>query len=295
MYVGGVGMGKTALAVLACQKDRGDFVYSNIPLNQQFFPNKHKPGEMKGIIQWRTLDEVEHAVCGVWLMDEADMWINSRKFASMPDVARNKLKEHRKDDIRIVSTTQHVGFVDSIFRTLCDEVRIVTRRSWPVIGWIWPSCVRPDMRCAHCGEIRDDGIGDRAKWWQRWLGMGTIYTWDVYPASVLGESEDASGRDLARQESENVDEDGNPTQPSKRIGHGSKLFNLDFALAYDTSCKASQSAAEAIRMTREKDLKEENEERNIRAAAAEARRAEKARLKAEKKKPTTGEKPVDNP
>lgn len=294
MYVGGVGMGKTALAVLACQQDKGDFVYTNIPLNAEFFPNPYKPGETKGIIEWTSLDDVEHAHCGVWFMDEADMWLDSRKFSTLNDIARRKLKEHRKDDIRIISTTQHVSFVDRVFRILCDEVRVVQKRSWPFIGWIWPSCVRPDMYCAHCGRLRPDGQGDARFWWQRWLGFGTIYTWDVFPASVLGKDESASAADTRREE-EDVDEEGNPRTPSKRIGHGHKLFNMSFAAAYDTSCKASQKADAAMKLKILKDQAEEDRQRNERAAAAEARREEKARLKAEKKKSPLVDDTVDNP
>ena len=292
MYVGGVGMGKTALAVYACQQDHGDNVFSNIPLNQEYFPNPDRKGTFKNIIEWIALDDLEHATCGVWFMDEADMWLDSRKFSSLNDVARRKLKEHRKDDIRIISTTQHVSFVDRVFRILCDEVRVVSRRSWPFIGWIWPSCVRPDMNCPHCGRMRPDGMGDRHYWWQRWLGMGTVYTWDVYPASILGASEDASGKDLEREEEESVDEEGNPTRPSKRLGHGHKLFNMSFAGAYDTSAKASQAAHEAHMAEERKELERENARRD-RLAQLSAERAAKRKEAKISEKNKAFDKPVD--
>lgn len=237
MYVGGVGQGKTALAVLACMMDDGDFVYTNTPLNPDYFPHKK-------IVEWTDLDEVEYATCGVWLMDEADMWLDSRKFSTLNDVARRKLKEHRKDDLRIISTTQHVSFVDRVFRILCDEVRVVKKFSMPFLGWFVPSAIRPTLVCKHCGRTRPDGIGDDSSRLKRWLGFATIYTWDIFPASVLGKDENANAQDTQAEESDGTDERASKT---KRLGGGWKLFSMKFIGAYDTSCKTSQKADVAMK------------------------------------------------
>jgi len=150
MFVGSVGAGKTYCAVWFAEKCFGSKVYSNIDLK---IPKKE-------LIRWNDFNAVKDATCGVLMIDEASMYLDSREFAKMDPIAKDLLKEHRKHHLRVVTTTQDVSFIDKIFRILCDEVRVTRRLSIPFIGWFWPDTVRPNIVCAHCGDVRvDDGVG----------------------------------------------------------------------------------------------------------------------------------------
>jgi len=220
MYVGAVGQGKTYNAVACAARWPGEFVYANMDL---VIPGKE-------CIKWVDFDEVKDSVCGTLLIDEADMWLNSREFASLSPHARTLIKEHRKHHLRIVTTTQDVSFIDKVFRKLCDEVRVVKKVSLPVIGWFKPDCVRPSLKCPHCKATRtDDGVGDHDPWWGRWFGFGTIYFWNVYPPSILGEIEGNLSQELERKE-------------IPPIGSGWAWFSQKIAGFYDTSAKASIDA-----------------------------------------------------
>jgi len=225
MYVGGVGQGKSFCAVAFCDeapKEEFKNVFANVPVNV--------PG--KNCTKWQDFSEIKDATCGVLYLDEADMWINSRNFATLDATARDVLKEHRKHHLRIVSTTQHVSFVDKVFRILCDEVCVVKRYSVPFLGLLDSDTIRPSIVCKCCNVIRsDDGRGDDDKWWKRWLYFGTFYMWKTYPPSVLGEDESANATETEAKEI-----------PS--TGWGWKRFSLRIANMYDTSARASVDAHE---------------------------------------------------
>jgi len=228
MFVGSVGQGKTYNAVRFAFDSPGKKVFANIDLQM--------PGAE--LHKWQLFDEIKNATCGTLFIDEADMWLNSREFAKLDNTARDVLKEHRKHHLRIVTTTQHVSFVDRIFRILCDEVRIVKKVSLPFIGFLWPDCVRPSIHCHHCSKVRlDDGKGDHFAWWGRWFGFGTLYFWDVYPPSVLGEDESANALDTEMR----------GIQP---IGKGWCKYSQAIAAMYDTSARASVDAR-AMRVRRD--------------------------------------------
>jgi len=225
LFVGGIGQGKTyCMVAMAYEAPKDEFknVFANLDL---MIPGKN-------CVKWRNFEQIADANCGVLLIDEADMWINSRKFATLDDTARDVLKEHRKHHIRIVATTQHVTFIDKVFRILCDRVCLVRRYSIPLLGLFYPDSIRPSVICKNCGKVRmDDGIGDRFYWWQRWLFFGTFYAWKIYPPTILGEDESANANDVQEKEI-----------PS--IGWGWKQFNSHIAAMYDTSARASVDAKE---------------------------------------------------
>jgi len=221
LIVGDVGAGKTytALATIYHNKDKG---YSNV------YPNfaMRMPG--REIHQWLDPKTLKTANCGYLVIDEADMWFNSRNYATLDDVFRNLLKEHRKHHLRIIYTTQHLSMIDKIMRIFLDDVKVVKKYSLPFIGWIWKKCVRKDIRCKHCGLVRvDDGRGDRDTWWKQMFGFGTIYIWQTFPTTIL-------------REEENTDAVQERIEPIK-----SGVFLYDHAIAclYDTSGKVSEEVA----------------------------------------------------
>jgi len=224
MYAGAVGSGKTLGALKFVLECPGNNVYANMDINLP---------EPKKLVRWSRFDAIRDATCGVLLIDEASMFLDAREFAKLDPTIKDLIKEHRKHHLRIVTTTQDVSFIDKMFRILCDEVRVMRRVSLPFIGWFWPDCVRPDIVCQVCKDVRiDDGIGDRNKWYGRWFGFGTIYHYKVYPPTILGEQEDASGSELERKQ----------IQPLSTGWFAWSTFK--FLGLYDTSAKVSTDAKE---------------------------------------------------
>jgi len=248
MYVGPVGSGKTYNAVAHAVEDAGDLITTNTPIVETrltewladnaalsarlFALADGTTGEFrKYVVQWSAFnDEVAiGARCGVLLIDEAPLWLDARKFDMLSGDARRKIIEHRKDDLVIISTAQDVAFIDKVFRLLCDEIRLVRQVSFPIIGWIWPTCKRPTIVCAKCGRVRRDGHGDD-RGWRRVLGFGTFYTWTTFKAKDLIDAQDTSGE----------------AAEAKSIGGGWRRFDIRVASLYDTSKKLSGVAKAAI-------------------------------------------------
>jgi len=229
LYVGGVGSGKSIAMIHDAAKHWGHNVYTHksMPLDfSRLAPNKH-------VIEWEDLDDLRDAKCGIVLLDEADMFINSRNFATLNDVIRRKFKEHRKDHVDFVGTTQHVSFVDKVARIFIDEARLIRRRTWPVVGAVFPRFARPPVKCRTCGEVTPDGKGDTLGW-RKWTGCATRYEWVGYPATILGDDESAKGVNLERRE-ENRPEDA----PTLAISRGGFWFTPELGGAYSTHGKVS--------------------------------------------------------
>jgi len=221
LIVGGVGSGKTYNIMV--QIDRSD---------PTLFPNVYANMDMKipgrNFVKWIDPDLVKDFNCGYLIVDEADMLFNSRNYANLNETFRNMLKEHRKHHLRIFYTTQHLSFLDKVMRIFLDEVWLVKKYSVPFLGWLDPDTVRPDIICKHCNKMRpDDGMGDRHKWYHRWLGFGTFYMWRIYPPSILRDEEDM-------KEIEEMD--------IQSRGWGWARFSLKIAQMYDTSAKVSEDA-----------------------------------------------------
>lgn len=225
IFTGAVGCGKTNLAVQECIRDDGDFIYSNIGLNQDLVDKVSK--RPKKVVEYDNFEQLKEAVCGAWLVDEAHLFLDARKYDSLDQFAKRKLIEHRKDDLAVYSTTQDLSFIDKVFRVLADEVRVVSRFSLPLVGFIWPRSRRPSIICKHCNRYRRDGIGDDSTWWKRCLGFGTVFRWKVYPPTIIKEAEQASGEDI---------------EDIKCKGVGWRLFDIRFASTYDSGAKVSEKA-----------------------------------------------------
>lgn len=226
LFVGGVGSGKTLLALDTVWQDFKQTgqkkLFTNHPVRKESLPDVD-------IVEWSAMEETLNFTCGVWFVDECDNWLNSRKASSLSDDARTKIKEHRKDHLTAYFTTQHVSMVDRVFRFFFDEVRVVERYTIPLVAWFAPRTRRPTRRCKHCGKVPPDGWGDDSNWFKRLLGFGTLFTWKVYPKDVLGEVEGSSAEEVELKGIE-------------PIGGGWKFFNNEMIERYDTGYKTSRKA-----------------------------------------------------
>jgi len=72
--------------------------------------------------RWSALrDLVNIKGPAVILIDEAQVYMNSRKWQQLPEWFQVKLQQSRKDSLQIWATTQDISFVDSTFRVLIQD------------------------------------------------------------------------------------------------------------------------------------------------------------------------------
>lgn len=246
LYVGPVGSGKTYCAWAHAVSDRGKTIWHNLVDKQAdesvagyrrlWWPwlglgFDRKP---RKLVFWDDFnDEFAQSHCGVILGDEIHLWLDARKWDEMNPSARRKISEHRKDDLRLIFTAQHVSFVDRVYRILCDEVRVVSEWSVPFIGWFYWPCRRKSLFCPKCGERMTRGDDSLIK---KILGFGTFYFWRVWPPAVLGAMDEATDKSLMEQKSKKL----------KPRGIGIRLFRQHVADTYATYSKLSTAAAQAL-------------------------------------------------
>jgi hypothetical protein len=90
--------------------EQGYNVYSNFPLKTSL-PNYHFYTNFQDLI------EVQH---GIILMDEAQIYLNSRFWDKLPASFQYKLQQHRKHGLDIWGAVQHSNRLDVIFRELVN-------------------------------------------------------------------------------------------------------------------------------------------------------------------------------
>jgi len=112
MYTGRPGTGKTYLLTRDVLKElkKGTKVYSNYKIQ----------GDWPTLKYWKRLDDLYKLEDGIIVMDEAHVYMRSRKWESLPEEMERKLAQHRKDGLHIWGTVQAVERIDKIFRELID-------------------------------------------------------------------------------------------------------------------------------------------------------------------------------
>jgi hypothetical protein len=112
IITGRPGQGKTFVATLLAYKEwlKGVKIYSNYRLNFGKTYNK--------VVYWTELDDLLDVKNGLILMDEASVYLNSRNWDKLTPEFQYKLQQHRKDGLNILSTTQSINRVDSVYREL---------------------------------------------------------------------------------------------------------------------------------------------------------------------------------
>lgn len=118
LYTGRPGTGKTYFAVNDVIKklDKGFKVYSNIKLkwdNPKGYPDYN-------LKYWKKLSDLYDLQEGIIFIDEAHVYMNSRRWKGLGEDMERKLAQHRKDGLHIIGTVQNVNRVDVIFRELID-------------------------------------------------------------------------------------------------------------------------------------------------------------------------------
>jgi len=139
----------------------------------------------------RNIPYMYDVSCGVLFLDELHKYLPARGYDKLPQEAMDFWTTHRHRDLKIISNTQHVSFIDKIARIITDRVYLCKLVSLPLLG-LWKKTVRPPDICLlqpDCLHPRRDALGDRVYWWQRWLRVGALILWNEYPPSILNDTE----------------------------------------------------------------------------------------------------------
>jgi len=121
LYVGRPGFGKTyALVRMAYKKiNEGRDIHANFWLD--FSSMKLKEGHGK-VHFWKTLDDLIEIRHGEILMDEAQIYMNSREYTKLPKEMQYKMQQHRKQGLNLHMAVQNAKRIDTIARELVNSV-----------------------------------------------------------------------------------------------------------------------------------------------------------------------------
>ncbi len=124
IFVGRVGTGKTyslvRLALHKIMKEKQD-VYSNFYID--FSPYEKVKNEYnKYLHYWERVNDFVKIKRGIILIDEAQIYFNSRNWSALPPRVQYKFQQHRKHGLDIYGAVQNVKRVDTIIRELVNRV-----------------------------------------------------------------------------------------------------------------------------------------------------------------------------
>lgn len=155
------GMTKVALKCL----NEGLIVYSNYKINWygskrrvwvwSEFRFKYIDNDASNLRYWKRLSDLYEVENGIVIMDEAHVYLNSRKWMDLPEDFERKLYQHGKDGLHIIGTVQNIRRLDTVMRELIDYWYFykvfpnVPREPWkahkPLIFFQWQILMETDM------------------------------------------------------------------------------------------------------------------------------------------------------
>jgi len=134
IYVGKPGRGKTyTLVKLAFDMiKKGRDVYSNFYIDQKGLYSLISDRKMNKIVKkygrpgkiyyWRDIRQIVNIKIGEILMDEAQIYMNSRDWKALPKEVQYKLQQHRKHGVNIHGAVQNVRRIDTVCRELVNSI-----------------------------------------------------------------------------------------------------------------------------------------------------------------------------
>jgi hypothetical protein len=95
------------------------------------YANYHIETDSKRFHYWHSLSQLVRIKHGTIILDEAQIYFNSRAWSKLPLKLQYKLQQHRKQGIHIWASVQHINRIDVVMRELitnyyeCRKVFIV--------------------------------------------------------------------------------------------------------------------------------------------------------------------------
>lgn len=257
LIIGKRGSGKTALAVRLCVEDCADGIHTNLNGLEADRVNAalracYKEEWPKTVSFFDKPDDLAKK-CDVRLYDEIQIDYPARGFKTANKAGINAMAEERKDDGRMVSTVQILRNLDVLPAAFHDTVvRLRPMGRLPLIGFIWPWCVRPSWDCRWASEERQHrhryGKGDQEEWWERLLGMGSYIRWDVIDPEIQAGKRTIDGSAQLEEEDPSV------------IARGRCLFDIDLANCYDSGQKVKEKHDAHVKKPNKTNVKKDDTE-----------------------------------
>jgi len=128
IITGKPGKGKTYTLVKLAIKflNQGRNVYSNFFIDYNLLAKDKRLKKNCGqIFFWQKVEDLVKIKKGVILIDECQIYFNSRKWKELPEVLQYKLQQHRKHGLDIWGAVQNFKRIDVVARELvnwCYEV-----------------------------------------------------------------------------------------------------------------------------------------------------------------------------
>ena len=121
IYVGKPGMGKTYALVRLAYKliNEGRDIYANFHIDFSGMKMTNIAGTVR---YWENIDEIVKVKTGEILIDEAQIYMNSRDWKSLPKKVQYKLQQHRKQGVNIHGAVQNVKRIDTVARELVNSI-----------------------------------------------------------------------------------------------------------------------------------------------------------------------------
>ncbi|MEI7615584.1 MAG: zonular occludens toxin domain-containing protein, partial [Actinomycetota bacterium] len=115
------GMGKTYSLVRLAYKliNEGRNIYSNFHIDFSSMPLKEGHGE---VFYWENINDIIPIKSGEIIIDECQIYMNSRNWKNLPPSVQYKLQQHRKQGLNIHGAVQNVKRIDSVARELVNSI-----------------------------------------------------------------------------------------------------------------------------------------------------------------------------
>lgn len=149
VIVGRPGQGKSILLVKHVRRwcRRGWPVYTNIDIKDAKFLKKYA----KTFHYIESFEEIINVRHGKIILDEVQVYLNSRNWANLDERFQLFLQQHRKKGLDIIGATQSIKRTDTVFRELVQfYFRVGKIFSFKIpytslaYGWFWQNEYDPD-------------------------------------------------------------------------------------------------------------------------------------------------------
>jgi len=177
LIVGRRGSGKTALATKIAQERMraGERVFAN------YYISDPVTGRRAGFIH-SLYDLMDLKNCTV-VVDEANVWCNSRQWQAIPPDVIARWQMSRKEKVNLIFTSQHESRVDVIIRELADWILVCERT--PLIPK-WVRLFRYHMTYLEdINEVRRGKVSRPHYWWGRVSILGGYDTTQLVDTEQL--------------------------------------------------------------------------------------------------------------
>lgn len=106
---------------------QGTDVYSNFKIDFQNMEKENIGRLNRHLFFWEDVNDLIKIKKGIILIDEAQIYFNSRNWLNLPLRLQYKFQQHRKHGLDIYGAVQNVNRIDKIVRELVNKIFVVRK------------------------------------------------------------------------------------------------------------------------------------------------------------------------